>query len=137
MDYDDFDLLEVEESHTNSSNFDSTFFYKSVDDFVREYLRHQYQRPINGRNKVWAAQWWKYGEAVVRLEALWRTWEHLRLDTIIGMSVWYRDHADYHMSVLMNPEGPFAAADPNDPKNQCRRGEPLPYENPPAGLFHT
>ena len=37
-----------------------------------------YRRPINGNQLVWAADWWRYTEAVVRLEALWRSWEHLR-----------------------------------------------------------
>ena len=46
------------------------------------------------------------------------------------MSVWWRDHADHHMPMLLSPNGPFAASD-----DQNKRGEPLPYEAPPAGLF--
>lgn len=30
-------------------------YYGSVDEFVREYLRHVYRRRIDGRNRVWAA----------------------------------------------------------------------------------
>lgn len=51
------------------------------------------------------------------------------------MSVWWRDHADHHMAVLMDSDGPFAAADANDAADQCRKGEPLPYLPPPEGLF--
>jgi len=110
-------------------------YYGSVDEFLREYLRHMYSRPINGRSRVWAARWWEHSEAVARLDALWRSWEHLRQDASTGASVWWRDHADHHMSVLMDPDGPFAAADPNDLSNQASRGTPLPYEQPPEGLF--
>lgn len=110
-------------------------YYGSVEEFVREYLVNVYRRTVNGRARVWAARWWEHNEAIIRLEALWRSWEHLRLDAATGMSVWLRDHADHHMGVLLDPDGPFAGADPNDPQNQNRRGEPLPYAAAPPGLF--
>ena len=72
---------------------------------------------------------------MIRLEALWRAWEHLRLDPSTGMSVWWRDHADHHMSVLMDPEGPFAAANHYDTANESDKSAPLPYEPPPVELF--
>lgn len=108
--------------------------YGSVDEFVRKYLRHVYRRATSDQ-RVWAARWWEYDEAVIRLEALWRAWEHLRLEPSTGMSVWWRDHADHHMAVLMDPEGPFAAANHYDDENDADKGAPLPYEAPPAGLF--
>lgn len=114
---------------------ENQLYYGSVDEFVREYLRQVYRRAINGRSRVWAARWWEYDEAVIRLEALWRAWEHLRLDAATGMSVWFRDHADPHMAALMDPDGPFAAADANTETNHARKGQLLPYESPPAGLF--
>ncbi|MFE7606548.1 DUF4913 domain-containing protein [Brachybacterium paraconglomeratum] len=108
--------------------------YGSVDEFVREYLRHVYRRATSDY-RVWSSRWWEYDEAGIRLEALWRAWEHLRLDPSTGMSVWWRDHADHHMAVLMDPEGPFAAADHYGDANEADKGAPLPYEVPPAGLF--
>src|SRR5690606_35796777 len=108
----------------------------SVDEFVREHLRHVYRRRIAGRGGSglrWAGEWWKSDEAVIRLEALWRAWEHLRRDPATGMSVWWRDHADHHMAVLMSPEGPFAEAEGD--LNQNKAGEPLPYIAPPEGMF--
>lgn len=110
-------------------------YYGSVDEFVREYLRTAYRRKIGGTGtgRVWAAEWWKYDEAVIRLEALWRAWEHLRQDPSTGMSVWWRDHADHHMGVLMDPDGPFAGVEGSE--NACKRGEPLPYIAPPPGMF--
>lgn len=108
--------------------------FGSVDEFVREYLRYVYRRATSD-HRVWAARWWEYEEAVIRLEALWRAWEHLRLDPSTGMSVWWRDHADHHMAVLMDPDGPFAASDRYENANDAAKGAPLPYEAPPAGLF--
>lgn len=110
-------------------------YFGSVDEFVREYLRNAYRRRIDGKNRIWAARWWEYDEAVIRLEALWRSWEHLRLDPSTGMSVWWRDHADHHMSVLMDPQGPFYAAEAVSRENQETKGGPLPYATPPPGLF--
>lgn len=110
-------------------------YFGSVDEFVREYLRNVYRRRINGRSRVWAARWWEYDEAVIRLEALWRSWEFLRRDPATGMSVWWRDHADHHMPALFDPDGAFAGVDVDDLANQNAVGEPLPYEAPPQGLF--
>ncbi|WP_454778738.1 DUF4913 domain-containing protein [Georgenia muralis] len=106
-------------------------YYGSVDEFVREYLRHLYRRRVGPNTSAkWAAEWWRHPEAIVRLEALWRAWEHLRLEPTTGMSVWLRDHADYHMGVLLSPDGPFKKS-----QDENRDGEPLPYTPPPAGMF--
>jgi hypothetical protein len=35
-----------------------------------------------------------------------RACEHRRLDGATGISVWWKDHADHHMSVLLDPRGP-------------------------------
>lgn len=112
-----------------------TLYYGSTDEFVREYLRYAYARRIDGSTLVWAAEWWRYDEAVIRLEALWRSWEHLRLDAATGMSVWFRDHADHHMSVLLSSAGPFAAAEIFKEENKVDAGHPLPYAPPPDGMF--
>ena len=106
-------------------------YYGNVDEFVREFLRHAYRREISGRSSpYWSAEWWSNDEALMRLEALWRSWEFLRLDPATGMSVWWRDHADHHMAKLMASDGPFSQS-----KDSSRLGEPLPYADPPEGLF--
>ncbi|WP_261166801.1 DUF4913 domain-containing protein [Microbacterium sp. Marseille-Q6965] len=107
--------------------------YASVDEFVRDHLRWVYRRRVDGRNRYWAARWWEYDEAVSRLDALWRAWEHLRRDQGTGMSEWWRDHADHHMTALMAPDGPFS--DATGAENTCEAGEPLPYAAPPQGMF--
>lgn len=109
--------------------------FESVDEFVREYICDVYRRRIGGQGegRVWQARWWESREAVIRLEALWRAWEFLRRDPTTGMSVWFRDHADHHMGVLFDPDGPFAGATSAD--DRCGYGEPLPYVSPPDGMF--
>jgi hypothetical protein len=52
------------------------------------------------------AQWWRDAEAIVRLEALWRSREHLKLDPRPGCRVWLRDHLDHHMAVVLSADGP-------------------------------
>lgn len=130
----DADQLADEEPTSEPAEPAPTLYYGSVDEFVREHLRYVYRRHINGRGRVWAGRWWQYDEAVIRLEALWRSWEHLRLDPATGMSVWLRDHADHHMPALMDPEGPFAGVT-EGAENTNKRGEPLPYVAPPEGMF--
>jgi hypothetical protein len=45
------------------------------------------------------------------------------------MSVWWRDHADYHLAVLMGPTGPFARSSAT-----TEAGEPLPCAPLPGDL---
>jgi hypothetical protein len=106
-------------------------YYANVDEFVRDFLRHVYRRPVDGRTVFWSPKWWQYDEAMNRLEAIWRAWEHLRLDPATGMSVWWRDHADPHMRVLMSPQGPFR----REVDVRTDGVDELPYTAPPAGLF--
>lgn len=106
-------------------------YFGSVDDFVREFIVPTFRRKVGDRGSFrWAADWWRYPEAVVRLEALWRSWEFLRLDPATGMSVWLRDHADPHLAVLFCDYGPFAKSE-----DSSQLGEPLPYKAPPPGLY--
>lgn len=106
-------------------------YYRNVDEFVREFVCPVFSRTVGERSEYrWSARWWESAEAITRLEAMWRAWEHLRLDPATGTSVWLRDHADHHLGVLMSPSGPFAKS-----ADTARLGEPLPYEAPPQGLF--
>lgn len=66
-----------------------------------------------GAGATWCARWWAHAEAISRLEALWRAWEVLRLDEALGMSLWWRDHANPHLAVLLSRDaGPFAGCTP-------------------------
>ena len=108
-------------------------FFANLDEFVRDFVRLVFRRGVGevGRAEYrWSARWWESAEAVIRLEAMWRSWEQARLDPTTGISAWLRDHADYHMAVLTSPNGPFAQS-----KDTASYDEPLPYEAPPADLF--
>lgn len=110
-----------------------TLYYGSVDEFVREFVRPIFRRNVGEEGRAdyrWSARWWESSEAIARLEAMWRSWEHLRMDASTGTSVWLRDHADHHLGVLMSPTGPWALS-----RDTAGPDEPLPYEAPPEGLF--
>lgn len=106
-------------------------FYPTLDLFVGEQLAPLYRRTL-GHGRTWCPEWWRHAEAITRLEALWRSWEHLRLEPALGMSVWLRDHADPHMAVLLDPDGPFHGCKKD---GHSPRLDPLPVAAPPAGLF--
>lgn len=107
--------------------------YPTVEAFVREQLAPMYRRAVDDGTLTWCPEWWRHAEAISRLEALWRAWEHLRLDAATGMSVWFRDHADPHMAVLLDVDGPFKRCSPS--RGHGGELEPLPVEPAPEGLF--
>lgn len=128
--FDDDDAVDLDAEESEETPPAPALVYGSVNEFYSEYLRSVYVRRINGKHRVWKADWWTVDEAIVRLEALWRSWEFLRQDPSTGMSVWMRDHADHHMAVLMDPDGPFAGSE-----ETTKAGDPLPHSEPPEGLF--
>lgn len=110
--------------------------YPDAAAFVAGYLSPVYRRPL-GAGQTWCPEWWRHSEGRIRLEALWRSWEHLRLDkTGLGMSVWFRDHADVHMAVLLDGDGPFHGCSVDKGHNGARL-VPLTVAPPPEGAFPT
>lgn len=107
-------------------------YYLTVAEWVEEWLFPVYRRSVLGHERVWCPQWWRHAEAVARLESLWRAWEHLRQDAATGLSVWFRDHADHHMTVLLDADGPFKGCDGGHSGHPL---EPLPHDPPPDGMF--
>jgi Domain of unknown function (DUF4913) len=83
-----------------------------------------------GRNSAtsrWCARWWDHPEAVLRLDALWCSWETAEATPGRDLSDWIRLHLDPNVAVLASPDGPFAActADHHAPD------VPLASEAPP------
>jgi hypothetical protein len=70
------------------------------------------------------------------MEAIWRAWEHLRLEPALGVSTWWLNHADPHMRALMDKEGPFkkCAYDGHKPPRTPGLAA-LPHVVPEAGIF--
>lgn len=102
--------------------------FPDLDAFVSEHLSQLIRRRVNGTSLTWCPGWWKHPEAISRLDALWRAWEHLRLDPALGMSQWWLYHADPHLAALMDPDtGPFAACSPTEGHTGYPLG-PLPVD---------
>lgn len=110
-------------------------YFPTVLAFVTQHLAPTYRRSLSANSATWCPEWWKHAEAIARLEALWRAWEHLRLDPATGISVWFRDHADHHMAILLSADGPFKGCSPD--KGHSQRLDPLPLTAPPNGMFHS
>ena len=107
-------------------------YYVTLEEWVHEWLFPVYRRSVLGHERVWCPQWWRHAEAVARLESLWRAWEHLRQDAATGLSVWFRDHADHHMTILLDADGPFKGCDEHHSDHPV---EELPHDPPPEGMF--
>lgn len=80
-------------------------FYSNVVEWVDEWLLPRYARSL--KTHRWDPQWFEYVEVVDRLEALWRAWEHFRLEGMTGMAVFFRDYLDPAMGVITSADGPF------------------------------
>lgn len=105
--------------------------YGSAEEFLHEQLLPTYVRSVTGKSAKWCIEWYYHPEAVSRVASLWRAWEHLRLDPATGMSVWWKDHADHHMRVLLDPQGPFYNCD----MKEHRETELLEPRMAPPGWF--
>jgi hypothetical protein len=108
-------------------------YFSSLDLFM-DWFVQIYRRATQGHNRVWCPEWWRHPEAIARLEALWRAFEHLRLDPALGMSVWWRDHVDPHLGVLTDPDGPLKGCSV-EKGHAARPVEPMGHIAPPVGLF--
>ena len=105
-------------------------YYPSLEQWVARYFAPTYARPINPAVR-WCAQWWDHGEAISRLEALWRSWEVGRLDELRGIALWHRDFLDPQLTVLTSTTGPFAQCTPD----RHAPTKPLPTVPAPDGYW--
>lgn len=74
----------------------------------------------------------------MHLEALWISWEKMRLEGGPAIVVFYRDYLDPMMRTIMGPDGPFHTfnphkKDPDGPREHLP--EPLPHSEIPPGLM--
>jgi len=103
------------------------FLYGSLPEFVEAVLAPLYAKHGTSGGG-WCANWWAHEEARVRLGAIWRAWETLRLDPSIGIARWLRDIADPQMDRLRDPDrGPFTAWG-----DRHLLPDPLPLQQPSA-----
>ena len=110
--------------------------YSSAVEFFAELLAQSYVREVNeGATFAWCPEWYKHPEALIRMEAIWRAWEHLRLEPALGISTWWLNHADPHMRILMDKEGPFKKCAYDGHKPPVPEKAALPHVTPEAGVF--
>jgi hypothetical protein len=86
----------------------STPAYPTLDDWVTGFFLPTFRRQFGGELR-WCAQWHDHPEAHLRLEALWRSWEALRLDPTLGIATWLTNYADPQLAALLNRSGTFAS----------------------------
>jgi hypothetical protein len=104
--------------------------YPTLNAFVADHLSPLIRRRLNGSARTWCPAWWRHAEAISRLDAVWRAWEHLRQDPLLGMSTWWLYHCDPHLTVLMDADnGPLAACTTKNGHTD-RPFPPLPLETP-------
>jgi len=108
--------------------------YGSTAQWAEQALFPTYRRDVHRAGLAWCPQWWAHTEVISRLEALWRAWEHHRLDPALGMGIWWKDYADPTMAALLNPGGPFTACRANRHHDRDPL-PPLPHQPAPAVLF--
>ncbi|MDA0563671.1 DUF4913 domain-containing protein [Streptomonospora sp. S1-112] len=104
--------------------------FKNVEEFVRHRFLPVYVRPEGGQFR-WCKEWWRHAEAVSRFQALWHAWEVLRWEPGTGMAVWYRDHLDFQMGILLGDTGPFRECT----SRRHQEPRPLPADPSPEGWF--
>ncbi|WP_084468947.1 DUF4913 domain-containing protein [Nocardiopsis trehalosi] len=122
--------LEEDDGGAADDGADRKPVFKNVEEFVTYRFIPMYSRPEGGQFR-WCREWWRHPEAVSRFHALWHAWEVLRWEPGTGMAVWYRDHLDYQMTVLMGDTGPFREC--TSRRHQDPR--PLPADPAPEGWF--
>ncbi len=105
--------------------------WATLAEFVEHVIAPLYAQHLTG-NGTWCASWWDHEDARVRLEAVWRAWEVLRLEPMTGIARWLRDVADPQMDRLRDRDrGPFRAC--GDGKHLT--APPLPIKSAPAGFW--
>ena len=106
-------------------------YFPNLEEFVNQFVRYVWARKLSPSTTVWCAEWWKHEEAQYRLEALWRSFEAMRVESPqTGPASWLISVADPMMATLMDPTGTFRS---------CSSGHaaqaPLPVSPCPAELW--
>ena len=105
--------------------------FTNPEEFMVGFLSPLIRRRMGGTH-TWCAHWWAHPEALLRITAIWETWEHFRHEGALGMSTWLLHHADPHLAVLMSRDnGPFTACKPD----RHTLPDPLPTTPTPPGLW--
>jgi hypothetical protein len=85
--------------------------YSTLEDWVDGFFLPTFRRQFGGELR-WCNRWPDHPEACLRLEALWRSWEALRLDPTLGIATWLTSYLDPQFAALLSRSGTFATCTP-------------------------
>lgn len=97
----------VPEAHADGQQDEASAKFATLAEFMDWWVTVWEQKISTGRKPVWCPRWFEHPEAVLRLEALWRSFEAARQDPLNGMATRLRDIADHHMGQLTGEASPF------------------------------
>jgi len=104
------DAAGAEGAETRSAQVEPAF--DTLQAWVDGYFSVVFTRSVGGEHR-WCGQWQDHPEAVTRLEALWRSWEALRLEPNLGIATWLTSFLDPQLAALTSRSGTFAACTPD------------------------
>ena len=91
--------------------------YGDLREWVNHYFLTTFHR-LPAADIRWCNAWAQHPEAIVRLTALWHSWEALQREPDLGMVTWLTNHLDPQLAVLQGRTGPFAQCTPTRHTNQ-------------------
>ena len=112
--------------------------YQELADWVDEV----FARLAAGHRAKWCTNWADHGEAHLRLEVLWHTWEAAMAaapDTDpqwAAVDEWLRVRLDHHVDKLLDVDGPFAGCIPTRGADPGRCSAPPRLAQRPLVLAH-
>ena len=86
--------------------------FATAQEWVELLFTPTFVRTVGGDIR-WCSRWSEHPEAILRMEAMWRSWEVLRLDGGLGLSTWLLHHLDPGLAALVSRSGPFARCSPD------------------------
>lgn len=111
--------------------------FRSLPEFVESYVLPNW-RHSRGEDVRWCEVWWEHSEAVLHLEALWESFEQLRLDPAgTSTSIFLLNYFVPHLTHLTSPEGPFTLCSTHESGIRDRHRVMDSWKSAPApeGLF--
>jgi uncharacterized protein DUF4913 len=110
--------------------------YQTVEEFVTDFLAPVIRRKLDGQTLTWCPRWWVHAEVLIRVTALWRAWENLRLDPATGLSTWFLNHCDPHMREIMDGStGPLSKCSVTEGHETERPLKALPLERADPAMW--
>jgi hypothetical protein len=108
--------------------------YKTADAWFKGWFHQLIERQVSV-GLIWCPQWWRHGEAINILDALWTSWEGARVsDDPDAMLIWWERAIGMLNHLTSAEHGPFAAC--SSRQHQVEPGDlALPNDPAPAGYF--